>query len=309
MTFEAGNSESVVRAAAVQMDITLGDVDGNLRRVLGRLEEAASNGARLVVFPEAALSGYCFSSLHEALPHTNAQDAIGDFAMLCDDLGVTGVLGFLEGRSTSGDVDCDLDRCSNSAYVVAPIGDGVTYGDVYRKTHLPVLGVDRFVEPGSELSVIDAAFGKLGILICYDIRFPEAARCLALEGADVIALPTNWPEGAESSPDFLTRARAWENRVFVVAANRVGVERGRRFIGRSQIVAPSGKILCEAGPDDETILYADLNLAEAREKRIVIEPGEWELDVIGGRRPDLYGALVKDASPQRTQRTQRNRSE
>ena len=114
-----------------------------------------------------------------------------------------------------------------------------------------------------------------------------------LAGADVIVLPTNWPEGAESSPDFLTRARAWENRVYVLAANRVGIERGRRFIGRSQIVAPTGVILCEAGPEEETILYADLDLSIARQKRIVIEPGEWELDTFSGRRPDLYGRLVE----------------
>ena len=75
---------------------------------------------------------------------------------------------------------------------------------------------------------------------------------------------------------------------------RVGVERGRRFIGRSQIVAPSGKILAEAGAVDETILYTDIDLVEARQKRIVIEPGEWELDVIGGRRPDLYGRLAAE---------------
>jgi predicted amidohydrolase len=130
-------------------------------------------------------------------------------------------------------------------------------------------------------------------LICYDIRFPEAARVLALKGAEVIALPTNWPEGAESSPEFITRTRAWENRVFIVAANRVGVERGRKFIGRSQIVSPNGEIMVEAGPDEETIIYADLDLSLARQKRIVIEPGEWELDITGGRRPELYGELVK----------------
>jgi predicted amidohydrolase len=80
--------------------------------------------------------------------------------------------------------------------------------------------------------------------------------------------------------------------VFLVAANRVGVEGGRPFIGRSQIVSPTGEILAEAGTHEETILYADLDLASARSKRIVNEPGEWELDITHDRRPELYGTLT-----------------
>lgn len=282
-----GVSETV-RAAVVQMDVAIGDNPGNLMRVLEKLDEAARNGARLVVFPECALSGYCFASLAEARPY--AEHSCGEsaeaFSQCCSALGVTGVLGFLDGESGG-------DACWNSALLALP--DHTR--SVYSKTHLPTLGVDRFVTPGDCLRVYSTPVGSVGLLICYDIRFPEAARCLGLLGADILALPTNWPEGAESAPDFLTRARAWENRLYVLAANRVGVERGRRFIGRSQIVASTGEILCEAGPEEETILYADLDLSFARQKRIVIEPGEWELDITGDRRPELYGILTKGASP------------
>src|SRR5207244_4015317 len=121
-----------------------------------------------------------------------------------------------------------------------------------------------------------------GILICYDVRFPEAARTLTLRGADVLIVPTNWPEGAESAPEFLTRARAWENRVYVVACNRVGVEKGTRFIGRSQIVAPDGRFLAQADGESETILYGDIDPNQARQKRVVIQPGVFELDPVGG---------------------------
>jgi predicted amidohydrolase len=276
----------------VQIDVAIGDVDGNLRRIMDRLEEAAAHGAKLIVFPEAALAGYCLSSKEEALPYAidSWGRAIWPFAKRCEELGVVGVLGFLAATGEPDEEDGQV-HCGNWALLA---GAGRPGSCFYAKTHLPVLGVDRFVHPGSHLGVWDTPIGNIGALICYDIRFPEAARSLALKGADVIVLPTNWPEGAESSPDFLTRARAWENRVFIVAADRVGVERGRKFIGRSQIVAPCGKVLCEAGRDEETILYADLDLEEARQKRIVIEPGEWELDVIGGRRPELYGALVEE---------------
>ncbi|MCX6358815.1 MAG: carbon-nitrogen hydrolase family protein [Armatimonadetes bacterium] len=267
--------------AAVQMDVRLGDVAGNAERALAWLERAACLGAELIVLPEAALSGYCFASRDEAAPHALAQDAepLPRFAARCAELGVTGVLGFLEAAPGG--------RVYNSACIAMPSGEVATY----RKTHLPTLGVDRFLSKGDRLPVFDAPWGSLGCLICYDVRFPEPARVLALKGADVLAVPTNWPEGAESTPDFVLRARARENRVFVVAADRVGVERGRRFIGRSQIVDATGRVLAEAGGEEETILTAQIDPAEARRKRIVIEPGEWEQDSVGDRRPELYGLL------------------
>jgi predicted amidohydrolase len=270
------------------MDVEIGRIDANLDRALAKLHKAAQNGAELVIFPECALSGYCFRSLEEAAPYALAWP--GDFWKAlhdsCRALEVTAVIGFLEAYRG---------QYHNSALLHGPLADGRD-GAVYRKTHLPTLGLDRFITPGAQLVTCQTPRGVIAPLICYDIRFPEAARVLGLQGADIIALPTNWPEGAESSPDFITRARAWEGRVYVLAANRVGVERGRRFIGRSQIVAPTGEILAEAGGSEETILYADLDLSLPRRKRIVIEPGEWELDITGDRRPELYGTLTETAT-------------
>ncbi len=273
------------------MDIRIGDVAGNMRRIMEMLGEAVAGGARLIVFPEAAVTGYCFGSLEEALPYACEawNDAIWPFVRRCEELKVVGVLGFLSATDEPSEETGQLE-CGNWALLA---GAGRPGSCLYGKTHLPILGADRFVTPGDHLPVWDTPLGRIAALICYDIRPPEAARVLALRGADVIALPTNWPEGAESSPDFLTRARAWENRVYLVAANRVGVERGRRFIGRTQIVSPAGEMLCEAGPDEETILYADLDLSQARRKRITIEPGEWELDLFASRRPELYGELTQ----------------
>jgi predicted amidohydrolase len=268
-------------AAAVQMDVRLGDPDANLGRVRERLSDAADAGARLVVFPECALSGYCFASAQDALPYAipRTDARLRAFDAECSRLGVVGVLGFLE---------LDGAALRNSAYIAQPDASPT----VYRKTHLPTLGVDRFVSPGVTLDVTPTAVGLLGTLICYDARFPEAARCLALDGADVIALPTNWPTGGQSAPEYVLRARARENVVYIVAANRVGVERGRRFIGLSQIVGPDGCMLAQAG-EDEAILYATVSVACARRKRLVFEPGEWEQDTVGDRRPSLYGALTR----------------
>lgn len=286
--------DPLLSVAAVQMDVRLGDLEHNLGRVLERLREAADAGAGLVVFPECALSGYCFSSLEDALPFalpaplsrasSMACAETGPLercAAACHELAVVGVIGFLE-RDDGG-------RLFNSALIVSP---GRALTRVYRKTHLPTLGVDRFVVRGSSLDVVDIGVAVAGPLICYDIRFPEAARVLTLKGAEVILLPTNWPDGAESAPEYVLRARARENSVYIIAANRVGTENGTTFIGRSQIVAPDGVVLAQAG-ENETIIMADIEPSIARQKRIVFEAGEWEQDTVGDRRPDLYGELVR----------------
>jgi predicted amidohydrolase len=273
-------SEERIRVAAVQMNPQRGDREHNRSVILERLEAAAGQEARLVVFPECALSGYVYNSAAEALPASETVPGETTEAVVtaCRRHGLYAVVGLLER---------DGDTLYNSAFVAGPEGLVARY----RKCHLPVLGVDRFVGKGDALPVIELPFARIGILICYDVRFPEAGRALALRGTDILVVPTNWPEGAESAPEFLTRARAWENRVFIVACNRVGVEAGTRFIGRSQVVSPDGRFLAQADGASETILTAAIEPAQARQKRLVITPGVFELDPVGGRRPDLYGDL------------------
>ena len=266
------------KLAVVQMDPRIGDLDRNRAVILAGIESAAVAGVSLVVFPECALSGYVFDSAADAVPSTETvpgptTEAVGE---ACRRHGIHAIVGLLER---------DGDTLYNSAFVAGPLGLVANY----RKCHLPVLGIDRYVGQGQDLPIIELPFARIGILICYDVRFPEAARTLTLRGADVIVVPTNWPEGAESAPEFLTRARAWENRVYIAACNRVGEERGTRFIGQSQIVAPDGKILTQADGESELMLTADVDPEFARRKRVVIKPGEFELDPVWGRRPELYG--------------------
>jgi predicted amidohydrolase len=176
----------------------------------------------------------------------------------------------------------------NSAVLVGPEG----LIGCYRKAHLPLLGVDRFTTPGDTgFEVWETAIGRIGIAICYDLRFPEAIRALALSGADLVALPTNWPDGSQNAPQFVTRTRALENRLFLLACNRCGEESGFWFFGRSQIADPQGNVLAEAAAEESTC-YAEIEPSDARQKRIVLRPGEFELDTVGDRRPDLYGPLT-----------------
>ncbi len=272
--------QTTITAAAVQMAPKFRANEHNRSRILGWLEDAASLGANLVVFPECALCGYVFESLEEAKaaaePIPGPTSAALDQA--CAELGVWTVLGMLEAADSA---------IYNSVLLTGPGGPV----GVYRKTHLPVLGVDRFARPGSTLDVVETPIGVLGPLICYDLRFPEAPRVLALKGAEVIVHATNWPRASGDFPDFVTKAAARASGVFVISANRVGTERDTAFLGRSQIIPPSGRPLAEADDHSETIITAELDLELARSKRVVHIPGVFELDSFGDRRPELYGIL------------------
>ncbi|HEY2932383.1 MAG TPA: carbon-nitrogen hydrolase family protein [Acidobacteriota bacterium] len=278
----------MIKVAAVQFNPEIGKPERNLERMLQYLDQAAATGVKLAVFPEAALSGYVFDERSEALSVAEPVPGPGSRKLeeKCAKLNVFAVMGMLER---------DGERLFNTAILCGP--DGLL--GHYRKTHLPFLGVDRFATPGDfPLHVCDTPIGRIGVMICYDQRFPEVARCLALQGADIIVLPTNWPVGAESAPEFILRTRALENRVFLIGANRVGTERGARFIGRSCILDPAGNRIAEADAHSETLLAADIEPTRAREKRIVIEKGKFEMDTVGDRRPDLYGVLTETSPGQ-----------
>jgi predicted amidohydrolase len=274
-----------MRVAVAQMEPRLAEKERNLDAALERLEEAAAAGAQLLVLPECAIPGYMFDSAEEALPY--AEEIPGPtteaFERECARLGVHAITGLLER---------DGDTLYNAAILVGP--DGLIGS--YRKTHLPFLGVDRFVTPGEEFKVFDTALGRIGLIICYDLRFPEVTRTLALQGADMVALPTNFPMAAKLQCDVIAPARAAENRIYLLVANRVGKERWGEFCGWSQIVDPYGTRLAEAGETEEALLVADVELEKARDKDYVV-PGEYELYLFGHRRPELYGALVEDQSP------------
>jgi predicted amidohydrolase len=271
-----------MKVAVAQLDPQLGETERNLAACVARMEEAAAAGARLLVLPECAIPGYMFSSVEEALPHAEEIPGPSTEALerACRRLDLHVVCGLLER---------DGDALRNAAVLVGPGGLLGTY----RKTHLPVLGVDRFVVPGDELPVFDTPLGRIGIEICYDLRFPEVTRTLALRGADMVAHPTNFPMAAKAQTELITVARAAENRVYLLTANRVGKERWGEFCGWSQIVDPYGTRLAEAGEREETLLLADVDLEKARDKDYVV-PGEYELYLFGHRRPELYGALVEE---------------
>jgi 5-aminopentanamidase len=269
--------------AGVQMDVLLKETDRNLSRMTERLRETCAKGAKLTVFPECALSGYCFENLDEARPFAQSipGPATETMRAACAELGCYAIFGLLER---------DGEKVFNAAALVGPAG---VIGS-YRKVHLPYLGIDMFTSYGDRpFAVHSAGELKVGMNICYDAAFPEASRSLALQGADLIALPTNWPPGSECTAASIINARAIENAVYFIAVNRVGTERGFEFIGRSKIADPSGQTMTEARGTGEEILYADIDVAKSRRKHIIRVPNKHEIDRLADRRPEMYGALVE----------------
>ncbi len=269
------------RVAVVQTRPRFGAVETNVAEALTLATRAlaAAGRAQLVILPELFHTGYVFRSRAEA--RSLAEDgrrgptarALTAFARAH---GVTVVAGLCER---------DGRRLFNSAAWVGPRG----VRGVYRKVHL-FADEKRWFAPGEEpWPVFTVGPARVGLMICFDWRFPEAARCLALAGADLIAHPANLvhPYSQEAM-----RTRALENRVFCATANRVGLDRraGRAlsFTGRSQVVDPDGRVLARAGRARAGACVVDLDLRLARDKHVT--PAN---DLIGDRFPALYAALTR----------------
>ena len=271
-----------MRIAAVQMDVKIGEKKHNLGKILENLETGARAGAGIVVFPECALSGYCFNSREEGWPEaeTVPGPSTERIAAAAGHLGCTAVVGLLER---------DGDQIYNAAAVITPHGILGTH----RKVHLLCLGIDKFDAPGDRpFPVFETPHGKVGVNICFDCSFPEAGRVLKLNGAQLLTIPTNWPAGSDAWA-HTCKVRATENHMVVVAADRVGEERGFRFIGHSQIIDYEGRVLAEAGETEETIISGEVDLALADRNRVVRVPGQYEFDRMAARRPEMYGAITE----------------
>jgi len=267
-----------ITVAVAQQDAVLGDVRENVRRAERALRQAAAEGAALTVLPECYLTGYVTGSREQTLAIAIAPDGpeIQLLVDVCQELGMHAIVGFLERAGT---------QAFNSVSVLGPAG---VIG-VYRKQHLPAVGADRFVAASEETEpqIFDTEVGRIGIAICYEIRFPEVMRTLALEGADLIALPTNWPVHSDMLADHFSRVRAAENVVYLVVANRGDSEEGVDFLGASQIVDPFGQVLAKADRG-EALLIAEVDLDRAREKTITSLNGELELPLWKDRHPAAY---------------------
>lgn len=274
-----------MKIAGVQMNVSLMDKEHNLSHIIEKMNETASKGANLTVFPECALTGYCFANLEEAIPYAESipGPSTQKLQQVCRELNQSIVIGMLELTEQKQSV-------YNAAVLITP--DGILGN--YRKIHLPFLGVDRFATPGDrEFDVYNHPQVNIGLNICYDSAFPESSRAMSLLGADLITLPTNWPSGAECMAEHGINMRAMENGIYYCAINRVGLERGFQFIGKSSICAPSGETLAYSSGTDEEILYANIDPIIARNKRVDRVPDLHVIDRLADRRPEMYKKIIE----------------
>lgn len=270
------------RIACCQLDVVKADFEANKATFEQTLRDLRAKEVELAIFPECFLTGYAFNSKEEAEAASIIRIQAAELQSAVEETGILAVVGFAE-KFDGG--------LANSAVLLEP--------DVeprfYRKAHLPHIGFDRFAAEGNELPVFETRLGRIGIIICFDQRHPEGARTLVLKGADLICLPTNWPEGAEMSAHYIAPARAAENRVCYATCNRAGSEGGFNFIGASGLYEVSGKCIAKA-EIGSTILIGDLDIYSSRNKRTIVKPGEYEWTADESRRPELYGVLVEPIS-------------
>ncbi len=280
--------DSSVRIACCQLSPDVTRPADNVALVREAIARAIANGAQIVVVPELVNSGYVFESVDEATAAATPADGelLQGWAAEAARGDAIVIGGFCELGSDG--------RVFNSLALV----DSSGVLAVYRKIHLWDREVLWFT-PGEEPApVVDTRHGRIGLGICYDIEFPELTRGLALQGAELLAFPTNWPH--EDSPARglpilaeLASVTAYLNKVFVAACDRCGSERGAEFEGGSAIAGPDGELL--AGPVSGrgvATLAADCTLGAARDKR-----GSGRSDAFADRRPASYSAALLDQAP------------
>lgn len=256
----------------VQNDPPFGEVEKNLEHVVRVL---SGQSADLFVLPELFTTGYQFTSREEAL--TLAETIPGGMttqALIALAKKINSVI-------VAGIAEREKDAVYNSAVIVGP--DGFT--GRYRKAHLFDTEKQIFQPGNTPLTVFDVGCARVGIMICFDWRFPETARTLALKGADIIAHPANLV--LKHCPQAMI-TRYLENGLFIVTADRVGCEerlpgQPLKFMGQSQVVDPLGNVLYRASLDKEEVQVVEIDVEMARDK--CLNPNN---DIFQDRRQDLY---------------------
>ena len=280
--------ESVVKVASIQMEPEFGNKQANLEKTLKMINEAADNGANIIVLPELCNTGYMFNTRAEAFslaepvpagPTTQAWMKVAQERGLYIAAGIT---------------ERDGNDLYNAAVLVGPEG--------YIGTHRKVCLWDEeklFFEPGNlGNQVFHTPIGRISLLVCYDMWYPEQWRNCALGGADIVLVSTAWiyypdlPYGVGNLGVFLGMSAGLCNNFFVAVSDRVGTERGCKFPGNSLIIDQGGKpIVGPIGMEEEAIIYADVNLGDARRN-------QWTefANPIRDRRIDLWGSYLGDSS-------------
>lgn len=264
-------SEQRLKVALLQMDIAIGEPEKNFAKLSELLESCvqAENKPDVIVFPEMWNTGYALDRIRDI----GDRDGVRTKAFLLDFCRkhnvniVAGSVAELEG-----------DQVRNTIYTFDR--EGRETGE-YSKIHLfRLMDEEKYLTAGDTIGKLDVDGVPAGMMICYDIRFPELSRRLALDGVKVLFVPAEWPHPRLHHWRTLLTARAIENQMYVVACNRVGTSGTTSFFGHSMVIDPWGDILAE-GDESEQIVTADIDLS-------VVDKVRATIPVFADRRPELY---------------------
>ena len=267
-----------MKVAVAQIAATLGDVAANVRKLSDYGARAKDAGADLIVFPEMVDTGYAMPVIAASATTWN-EGAVPELRSLAKRLSLAIISGVSERNG---------DRIYNAQVFIDRDGEIQAR---YRKTHLfspAPIEEDKCFTCGDELGASDFGDLRLGLSICYDLRFPEVARRLAVEeGANVLVISSAWPFPRVEHLRILATARAIENQSYVVLANRVGTDAGTTFCGTSAIIDPYGVVIASASTDREELIFGDVTSDALRSVRD-------RMPVFAHRRPQLYsgGAIA-----------------
>jgi predicted amidohydrolase len=269
------------KIALAQIECKRADKTDNIRKIEQTTQHARKQGAELIVFPELSLTGYVVRDeiyeLAEPIPGP-ATEAVEKIAQKTKTYIVFGMPELSEKAQAT---------IHNTAVLVGPEGLIGKYQKMYLPTH-SVFEEKRYFRPGYQAAAFDTKLGKIGLIICYDIFFPEVSRLTRLEGAQLIVCISASPAIRRMFFETLTVARALENTAFLAYVNLVGIEDGLQFCGGSKLVGPNGRILAKAKYDKEDIIMGTVNYANIR-------PVEVFVPTLRDLRPELFDKLKENA--------------
>ncbi|EKT58382.1 nitrilase-related carbon-nitrogen hydrolase [Providencia sneebia] len=271
--------QNIVKVALAQFNSRLGDKQHNLQRMADFCHQAAHLGARLICFPELATTGYrgdLLSSKLWDLSDSEDSETYQLFSSLATSLDITIVSGFAERGRYLGEI-------FNSVGVWNPGCDGIS--GVFRKVH--AFGIEKqWFSGGDSYPVFDTPIGKIGVMICYDMGFPEVARILTLQGAELLLAPSAWCVQDRDMWDINTACRALENGSHLLAVNRWGDEGDLHLFGCSKLLGPRGQVLKEATCEGEELLICEVNFTVQAHTRL-------NIPYLRDRKPQSYARLVQ----------------
>ncbi len=265
--------------AAATLDLLVGDLEGNRAAAYAALTEAGESGIALVVLPELVQSGYVFVDADEA--RALAEPVTGPTVRQWQERSARYAMVVVGGF-------CELGP-DGAVYNSAVLIDAGEVRACYRKVHLWDGEQDVFTRGRERPPVVDTTIGRIGMMICYDLEFPEWVRMIGLAGAQILAAPTNWPFSARPAGEqplgvIKVQANAAANALFVVAADRRGIERGVDWVRGSVIVGPDGFRIAGPRTDDPPVLL----IAEIDPDRAVDQRVGPRNHIVTDRRTDLY---------------------